>query len=104
MLPYGLDITRCHNTQTCCHPCSLFEVVRIGLSRKDLLQGVLFAVFPVAINVYTKIGSLTSTHPHQPLLIQGIHLPCRVGDAKSKRKAITFENTPWALKQKRKGN
>ena len=27
----------------------------------------------------------------------------RVGDAKSKRKAIKFVNTPWALKQKRKG-
>ena len=26
----------------------------------------------------------------------------RVGAAKSKRKAIKYENTPWALKQKRK--
>ena len=28
----------------------------------------------------------------------------RVGAAKSKRKEIKFGNTPWALKQKRKGN
>ena len=28
----------------------------------------------------------------------------QVGAAKSKRKAIEFRNTPWALKQKRKGN
>ena len=28
----------------------------------------------------------------------------RVGSAKSKRRAIKFGNTPWALKQKRKGN
>ena len=28
----------------------------------------------------------------------------RVGASKSKRKAIEFVNTPWALKQKRKGN
>ena len=29
---------------------------------------------------------------------------CRVGAAKSKRKAIKYGNTSWALKQKRKGN
>ena len=28
----------------------------------------------------------------------------RVGDAKSKRKAVKFGSTSWALKQKRKGN
>ena len=28
----------------------------------------------------------------------------RVGYAKYKRKAIKFENIPWALRQKRKGN
>ena len=30
--------------------------------------------------------------------------PRRVGDVKSKRKAIKYVNTPWAFKQKRKGN
>ena len=29
---------------------------------------------------------------------------CRVGAAKSKRKAIKYGTTPWALKQKQKGN
>ena len=29
---------------------------------------------------------------------------CQVGYAKYKRKAIKYKNTPWALKQKRKGN
>ena len=28
----------------------------------------------------------------------------QVGAAQSKRKAIKYGNTPWALKQKRKGN
>ena len=28
----------------------------------------------------------------------------RVGDVKSKRKSVNYGNTPWALKQKRKGN
>ena len=29
---------------------------------------------------------------------------CRVGAAKSKRKAIKYKNKTWALKQKQKGN
>ena len=71
---------------------------------------------PEGFNNNSPISPMTSTLVKKPsarkslcmftnvLEVKNKSSYCRVGAYKSKRKAIKILNTPWALKQKPKGN
>ena len=62
-------------------------------------------IYPMTSTAVKKLSAQKSLCMFTNVLDMNIKIAYRqVGADKSKRKAIKFGNTPWALKQKRKGH
>ena len=81
---------------------------------KDILGGAMVST-PEGLTNDSPISPMTSTLVKKPYAQKSLCLftnildvkktaTCKVGAAKYERKAIKYINTPWELKQKRKGN